>query len=198
MVENVTTEDAALLFQVLSFIAPVSASLRATFLAGLKKETLPKKHLLLREGEIARRIYFLNSGFARAYFLDAEGRQHTSWLMDKMDIMISVYSFYTQQPSAEYIELLEDSVVLSLSWDHVQLIYAEHPEFNYTGRLITEKYYIRSEERLILLRNKRPRERYELLLRSYPDILQKAPLGAIASFLAIDQATLSRIRGSKK
>jgi CRP-like cAMP-binding protein len=118
--------------------------------------------------------------------------------MGPVDIMISVYSFYTQQPSSEYIELLEDTEMFTMSFDQLQLVYADHPEFNYFGRVVTEKYYIRSEERHILLRTKSPVERYERLLKSHPDILNKAPLGTIASFLGIDKATLSRIRNPKR
>lgn len=185
------------LFRVLTFIAPLSAALQERMSAYIKQESFPKKHLLLREGEIARKIFFIRKGFARSFFYDRDGNEHTLWFMDVNDIMISVYSFYTQQPAAENIELLEDSIVLSLTWEQVHTIYAEHPEFNYHGRLLTEKYYIQSEERAVLLRTKKPAERYHKLIDSYPGILQKASLGQIASFLGITQETLSRIRAQR-
>jgi len=185
------------LFQVLTFIAPLSAALQERMGGYIKQETYPKKHLLLREGEIARKIFFIRKGFARSFFYDKAGNEHTNWFMGAHDIMISVFSFYTQQPAAENIELLEDSIILSLTWDQVHTIYAEHPEFNFHGRLLTEKYYIQSEERAILLRTKRPAERYQKLLQTHPGILQKVSLGQIASFLGITQETLSRIRAQK-
>jgi CRP-like cAMP-binding protein len=197
MMETITPEDTEQLFTILSFIAPVSLALRERFAAGLRKESQPKRHVLLKPGEVARRIYFIKSGFARAFYIDKDGREHTSWFMGADDFMISVYSFFTQQPAAEYIELLEDSVMLTLSFDQLQLIYTEHPEFNFTGRFLTEKYYIRAEERLILLRTRKPGERYGLLINSQPGILQKAPLGAIASYLGIEKETLSRVRAQK-
>lgn len=185
------------LFQVLTFIAPLSLALKERMRSYIKEEYHLKKKLLLREGEIARKIYFIRNGFARSYYLDRDGREHTNWFMGIRDIMISVHSFYTQQPSTENIQLLEDSTVLSLTWDQVHTIYAEHPEFNYHGRLLTQKYYIQSEERAILLRTKDPAERYKILLNSHPGILQKASLKDIASFLSITQETLSRIRAQK-
>ncbi|NOW95860.1 Crp/Fnr family transcriptional regulator [Mucilaginibacter sp. SG564] len=190
--------DTELLFQILTFIAPLSGALRQRFEHFIVRRTYPKKHRLLAEGEINRHIYFIRQGFARAFFLDREGREHTTWFMGAHDLMISVYSFYTQRPAAEYIELLEDSVLLSMTWDQLQTIYAEFPEYNYHGRLVTERYYIQSEERAILLRTKDPAERYQLLLEKYPGILEKASLGQIASFLGITQETLSRIRGRRR
>jgi len=186
-----------MLFQILTMIAPLSGALRKRFEDFIITRQYKKKHLLLREGEISRRIYFIAEGSARAYHLDSEGREHTTWFMNKYDLMISVYSFYTQQPAAEYIELLEDSTLLSMTWDQLQIIYAEFPEYNFHGRLVTEKYYIMAEERAILLRNKQPAERYKLLLQKQPDITQHASLGQIASFLGITLETLSRIRARK-
>lgn len=114
------------------------------------------------------------------------------------DLMISVYSFFTQQPAAESIELLEDSIIQSMTWAQLQTLYTDFKEFNYIGRIITQKYYIQSEERAILLRTLTAKERYELLLNSHPDIFQKASLGQIAYYLGISQETLSRVRGRKK
>jgi CRP-like cAMP-binding protein len=112
--------------------------------------------------------------------------------------MISVRSFYTQQPAAENIELLESSVLLSMTWGQLQTIYTEFPEYNYHARLLTEKHYILSEERGILLRTRRPADRYSLLLKQLPKITRQASLGQIASFLEITQETLSRVRSGKR
>lgn len=198
MENNTPITELDMLFQMLTMIAPLSGALRQRFEDFIIKREHKKKELLLREGEVSRRIYFIANGSARAYHLDREGREHTTWFMNKYDLMISVYSFYTQQPAAEYIELLEDSTLLSMTWDQLQIIYAEFPEYNFHGRLVTEKYYIMAEERAVLLRNKQPAERYKLLLQKQPDITQHASLGQIASYLGITLETLSRIRARRE
>jgi CRP-like cAMP-binding protein len=197
MDNNTQPTELDILFQILTMIAPLSGALRKRFEEFIVRMEFKKKQLLLREGEVSRRIYFIAAGSARAYHLDREGREHTTWFMTQYDLMISVYSFYTQRPAMEYIELLEDTVLLSMTWDQLQIIYAEFPEYNFHGRQVTEKYYIMSEERAILLRNKQPAARYKLLLQKQPDIIQRASLGQIASFLGITLETLSRIRGRK-
>ena len=189
--------DADHLLAQLNMIAPLSEKLEIRFRQCLKSETLPRRHLLLESGQISRKIYFINRGFARAFHHEPSGREYTTWFMGEGDLMISVFSFYTQRPAAENIELLEESELLSMTWNQLQSIYADHPEYNYTGRLVTEKYYIMAEERAILLRTLTARERYERLLLSYPGILQKASLGQVASFLGISQETLSRIRNHR-
>ena len=160
------------------------------------EERFPAKRIILKEGQVSQRIYFIKTGFIRAYYYKA-GKEFTSWFMGEGEIIVSVYSFFSRKPSFENIEVLEDCVLQSINWDQLQSIYKNFPEFNLTGRIITEQYYIRSEERAINLQTLTATQRYEKLLLNYPGILQKASLGQIASFLSIKQETLSRIRGKK-
>ncbi|WP_419802265.1 Crp/Fnr family transcriptional regulator [Mucilaginibacter sp.] len=184
------------LIQRINQIAPLSQMLEDFIVSSLKEEKFCKHDLLLKEGQVARRIYFIQTGFCRSYYLQ-DGKEYTTWFMGEADIMISVYSFFTQQPSAEFIEVLEDGIFLSMSWIQLQKIYADFPEFNLFGRIITEHYYIKSEERAIALRTLSATERYLSLIKSNPTILQKAALGQIASHLGMSLETLSRIRAKR-
>jgi CRP-like cAMP-binding protein len=188
--------DADLLIQTLNFIAPLSSKIQARLHEYLIEEKYPKRHLLVHEGHVANRIYFITEGFARAYFYH-DAKECTTWFMGKGDFMISVFSFFTQQPAVENIELLEDTVLISMTWTQLQNIYADFVEFNYVGRLITEKYYMMSEERAILHRTISALERYKIMIKKYPQIMQKVKLGQIASYLGISPETLSRVRGNK-
>jgi CRP-like cAMP-binding protein len=184
------------LLQVLNNINILSPGIRAQLEAHLTEEHFPKKTIILKEGQVSQRIYFVKQGFTRAYYHKG-GSEFTSWFMGQGEIIVSVYSFFSRKPSFENIQVLEDSVLQSINWDQLQSIYKNYPEFNLTGRLITEQYYIRSEERAINLQTLTAKQRYDNLLATYPGILQKVSLGQIASFLSIKQETLSRIRAKQ-
>lgn len=190
--------DKEQLFRLLNFIAPLSGGLAERFSAAIIHRHFPKKHVLLTEGDISKQIFFICRGSARAFYYDSKGRENTTWFMSENDLMISVYSFFRQVPAMENIQLLEDSTLLCLKWEQLQSIYKDFPEYNFHGRVFTEKYYIQAEERAIILRTRDPAERYKTLLIQQPAILQKASLGQIASFLGITLETLSRIRGSNR
>jgi len=196
MTEILALKETEFLFEVLSYIAPLSLGLRQDFARFVRTENHPKKHKLLVAGQTARKIYFIKKGFARGYYLDAEGNEHTLWFMGTGDLMISVFSFFTQQPAYEYIELLEDSEVQSMTYTDVQTVYHEHPAFNLHGRKLTELYYIRAEERQIMMHQKLAADRVKLLRKTHPNIFQQASLGQIASCLNITLETLSRLRAS--
>ena len=53
----------------LDAIQPVSPALRSALEAATSSEALPARHLLLRPGQVARRVYFIESGLVRGYTL---------------------------------------------------------------------------------------------------------------------------------
>ncbi|MBD1393751.1 Crp/Fnr family transcriptional regulator [Mucilaginibacter glaciei] len=181
------------LFNTLNAIQILPADLQLKFQSIVIEEAVPKKALLLKAGMVSHRIYFIKAGFVRAFYYK-DGNPYTSWFMGSGEIIISVYSFFSRKPSFENIEVLEDCVLQSISWDQLQQLYLAFPAFNITGRLITELYYIRSEERAIDLQTLTASQRYAKLLAQYPNISQVASLGQIATYLGVKQETLSRIR----
>jgi CRP-like cAMP-binding protein len=180
----------------LNAIAPLGLALENAIKERLKKTHLLKKDFLVKEGQISKKIYFLEKGTCRAFYFSEE-KEITNWFMSDNDIVISVFSFFTQSPSLENIELLEDTVLYSMSYQSLQQHYQQFPQFNLHGRIITEQYYMLSEQRNFALKKQSAKQRYDLLLKQYPQILQKASLGHIASYLGITQETLSRIRKQK-
>jgi CRP/FNR family transcriptional regulator, anaerobic regulatory protein len=157
---------------------------------------LSKKTFILKEGEVCKNLIFIVSGMARAYSY-TDGTQVTSWFMKENDMIISVKSFFKQQPSAENMETLEDSEIALLSYEHLNYLYRKYPEYNVVGRILTEHYYVLSEERSFSLRVHTAEERYQTLLTIHPEILKRAPLKYIASYLSMTPETLSRLRAQR-
>jgi len=189
--------EEANLFETLGFVVPLPAHFQKRLDEEILFQEFKKKHLLLRPGEICKRLYFVSYGFLRGYFIDEDGKECTTWFVGKGDLMISAYSFFTQQPAQEYIEVLEDCKLQSLTWKQINSFYADFREGNLLGRIFIEKYYIASEARAIFLRTNRPEQRYNLLMAKHPELELQTTQSNIASYLAISRETLSRIRRKK-
>ena len=186
----------SVLLSAIRALAPISPALEAALAATIRQEEVPARQLLLQPGQVAQRLYFIEQGLARGYALHA-GQEVSSWFMLEGDFVISIVSFLTQQPSTEYIELLEPSILHSVSYQQLQELYATFPEFNYVGRVLTERYYVQSEQRAHQLRTLPAKERYARLVEDFPNLGQRVPQKYLASHLGISPETLSRLRAKR-
>ncbi|NOY36910.1 MAG: Crp/Fnr family transcriptional regulator [Chlorobi bacterium] len=183
------------IMETLKRFGTISEQARIVLAEVITKRSLPKGTLLLEQGKTCKYLNFMESGFARAYYY-REGKEITSWFAFENDIVASMYSFTAQKPSYENIEIMENCVLHSIHFDQLQQLYKEYPEFNLIGRLLIEKYFVELEERIFSLQIQSAKERYKEILNNHPELLKRASLGHIASYLGISQETLSRIRAN--
>jgi len=159
-------------------------------------QELPKRHVLHEAGKVADHLYFMLKGVARC-FMYSDGKDITTDITIDGEFFLAFASFISRQPSHEYIELLEDSTFASISYSDLQYIYDKYPQSNLIGRLIAEQNYVSKSSHAHLLRSASSLERYEHLLQNKPAIIQRVPLGIIASYLGMSLENLSRIRKQK-
>ncbi len=160
----------------------------------LLTEKLNKGTVLLEEGKICNRIYFIVEGTARTYFYQ-NGKDVTYWIYPENMLVTSWHSYILKKPSSEYIEITEDSTLISMTYDQWQELYIKHPELERFGRLVIEEQMALLDDFYKGYYFLSAKEKYELLITAFPTITQRANLGHIASMLGISQETLSRIRG---
>jgi cAMP-binding proteins - catabolite gene activator and regulatory subunit of cAMP-dependent protein kinases len=79
-----------------------------------EKLVLPKNEFLGTDGKVCRHLYFLEQGAIRGYYL-LDGKEITHWFAFENDFVTSSHSFITGQPAVENIQLLEGSVLWSIS-----------------------------------------------------------------------------------
>lgn len=183
----------------LETIHSLSPSLRDRLTKDLEILEVKKRDILLRDGERADHLYVVLKGMLRSYYL-RNGMDITSRFMAEYHIVVSVNSFYKRIPGYEFIEAMEDSTLARIHYDTLQKLYRDFIEFNYTARILTEHYFSFTEERLFLLRKQKTEDRYRFFVEQYPALLNRVPLGHVASYLGMNLETLSRIRAkmSKK
>lgn len=162
----------------------------------IKVVTFKKSDEVLLLNNRCEFIYYIVSGMLRGYyFLDS--KEVTNWIAAEDEFATSIYSFLSGSASYEHIEALENTKVEAISKTDLDELFLKFPETERAGRLLMENYYLRLEERILFIQFKTAKERYQYFFEKRKEVLKRAPLGCIASYLGITQETLSRIRAEK-
>ena len=170
-------------------IAPLSPTLQQEIVSILQVREVRKKDIILRKGQVAQMIYFVETGLVRCYYHLKE-KERTSWMMRESDIFLSIFSFFSREPSFEIIEAMEDGVFYGISYDQLRSLYTSHKEFNYHRAEILQRYYLESEKRNNM-RMLPAYDRYKFLLDNQPDLVGRVPDKYLASYLGISVGTFS-------
>ncbi|MCT4582694.1 MAG: Crp/Fnr family transcriptional regulator [Flavobacteriales bacterium] len=164
------------------------------FNRAINEERFQSKTTIIKEGSIANKIYFIQSGLLRTYYLE-EGKEVTTYFSCGGQFIGTFTSFISQQPSAEILETIAESVTYSLTYTALNLLYKKHPKFERLGRIWAEKNYLCTIERTTLMQTKTGKQKYLDFIKNYDKrIVLNAPQHQIASFLGITPESLSRIR----
>ena len=168
------------------------------FLYSISKEkTLPKGEVLIRQGQIVKKTFFVTSGCLRSYCVDKNGKEHTLLFAIK-DWWISDYiAIHTDELASLTIECLTESKVIEFNAKELDKIHARFPEFESYQRHNLERHVVSLHKRILNQLQLTAPERYDLFLEQYPDIEQHTRNFHIASYLGITQQSLSRIRVEK-
>lgn len=159
-----------------------------------KKELVSKNQILVHQGDVCKFLYFIEHGMGRSYYLNENGKEITQWFFGVGKFMTSADSFFQQSPSLYYLEVLQDSLVYSISKVDIDQLFAKYHQMEKLGRLVTIEMLTKIVNKLNAIQFQTAKERYDYMLTEFPDIAHQVSLGHIASYLGMTQETLSRIR----
>lgn len=165
-----------------------------TFCSKFKLKTTRRGEILLEAGDVCRYVYFVNKGCLRVYLVDEQGRESTRILIPECNFGTAFPSFILQEPSKAYIQSIEASEVLLLSYQAFRQLPDILPAWEKIYRMNLEQAYIASIKRIESLITMGAKERYALFMENSPGLIQRLPSKIIADYLGISQETLSRLK----
>jgi len=152
-----------------------------------------KNEAIILEGKVEKSSYILISGCAKAH-LNYDGKEVNFWFGFEGDFLLSYNSKILNLPGYESITSLENCLLWKIPNKALDLLCTQNLEIANWWRKLVEKELIKTEKRLIDRQIKDAKTRYEELIQQQPQVLKRISLGNIASYLGINQVTLSRIR----
>lgn len=183
--------------QILDKTHPINSVSKLRLIENFEEVRLPKNHIIIGSDKVEKHIYFIKKGIARTYS-NVDNNEVTIAFGEEGDSIISLRSYILNQKGYENIELLEDCQLYKINSEDLQNLYSTDIDIANWGRKFAEQELIKAEQRFISNQLGTATERYLELLKNHPSLIQRLPLGLIASFLGITQVSLSRIRANIK
>lgn len=178
------------LLKLLGEKAELSSGFLESLEAGLRTEIYKPHQIIQAAGNIENRLFFIESGFARNYFYDQFGQEHTVRFWEPGEIMFS-YEGYFRVSSYFYVEVMEQSQFISLSYERLSHL---EREFNET-KLLLRNFILQfqkedfEKQNLISLPAE---ERYQFIRKNRNHLFSRVSSKIIASYLHLSRETLSR------
>ena len=154
-----------------------------------------KGQMILSEGEICTNIYWVAKGLVRQFYYK-NGKELTEYMATENHICMCIESLFKEEPTRLQIVALEPTIVFALPKDALEQASIKSVNIQMLYRKILEESLILSQIHADMLRFESAQDRYVKLVKSQPQLVLRAPLVYIASYLQMTPETLSRVRTS--
>ncbi len=184
------------LFEYLHKEVPLTESLAQSLEDLFQYVELPRGEQLMTEGSYSKKVYYIEEGLMRLYYLK-DGKDITHQFFAEKAFYLSIENVFLQKSFPYRLELLENSRLQVADFSRLEGHIESNPLLQrFVIYLMTSVIKLLSDH-LYSIQFQSAQDRYKSLLENRPEILLRAPLGHIASYLGITQQTLSVIRSGK-
>ncbi|WP_295429201.1 Crp/Fnr family transcriptional regulator [Prevotella sp.] len=154
-----------------------------------------KGEIALSEGEICKNLLYIDKGLMRQFYFK-HGKEVTEHLAQDHTIVMCIESLFKEEPTKLQIEAIEPTVVYALPKADLERVAMHNVNIQILYRKILEESLIISQVHADLVRFETAQDRYKKLCKLMPQVVLRAPLVYIASYLQMTPETLSRVRAS--
>ena len=152
-----------------------------------------KGELILKEGDVCTNIYWVAKGLVRQFYYK-NGKELTEYMATENTICMSIESLFKEKPSLQQMQALEPTLIFALPKARLEHEAVRNVNIQMLYRKILEESLILSQIHADMLRFESAQERYAKLVKRSPQLVLRAPLLYIASYLQMTPETLSRVR----
>ena len=146
-----------------------------------------KNELILKEGETCTNIYWVVKGLVRQFYFKND-KELTEYMATENTIVMCIESLFREQPSQLQIKALEPTILIALPKADLEAVAMKSVNIQILYHKILEESLILSQ------RFESAQDRYQKLVKNQPQLVLRAPLVYIASYLQMTPETLSRVR----
>jgi CRP-like cAMP-binding protein len=163
-------------------------------MSGLTVSELKPKHFYIHSNTIQKEIGFVYSGLLRAFYVDKDGNEISVNFIRESGYATHYSAFLTQTPGKYNFQCIEPTIIVNLSYNHIQEGYEKFPLLERYGRLVAEEVLKIQQRRIEGFLFDNAETRYLDFIKDNPDLFNRVSLSYLSSYLGIERQSLTRIR----
>ena len=154
-----------------------------------------KGEMILKEGEVCENIYYIEHGLVRQFYFK-NGKQITEHLGEDRTVFMCIESLFREEATKLQVKAIEPTTVYALPKLRLEQVALHNVNIQILYRKILEESLIISQVHADLVRFETAQDRYKKMCKLSPQVILRAPLVYIASYLQMTPETLSRVRAA--
>lgn len=154
-----------------------------------------KGEIILKTGDTCTCIYWIVKGMVRQFYYK-NGKELTEHMATENNIVMCIESLFKEEPTRLQIMALEPTLLFVMPRKMLEQVAMRSVNIQILYRKILEESLIQSQIHADMLRFESAHDRYTKLVKRQPQLVLRAPLVYIASYLQMTPETLSRVRNA--
>jgi|AntRauTorckE5430_2_1112549.scaffolds.fasta_scaffold02789_4 CRP-like cAMP-binding protein len=163
------------LIKYLNKISPLSQGTISSLVELFRPTVLKEDEFFIEEGKYAKEIGFLESGVARAFFVNKEGKEYNKQFFVGPTLMGAYTSLLTNQKNKIAQKTLTECKIWRAPFHEIESLYAKYHDFERLGRKIAEHYFLEKEKKEIEMALLDAEYRYTIMREEFPGLEMKIP-----------------------
>ena len=158
-----------------------------------KLEEYTKGQSLIQPGDTVETEYFVVDGCLKTFFINDDLKMYilqfampTWWASDYT-------ALYSDNIATVSVDCITDTRVLAITNAAREKLCSEIQAVESFFRWRTNKGFVAMQKRLVAVLSSNVQQRYDELLRQYPELYNLVPKHLIAAYLGVSRETLSRL-----
>lgn len=154
-----------------------------------------KGEIILKEGDVCEHVYYVERGLTRQFYFK-NGKELTEHIGVEHSIVMCIESLFMEKPTHLQLEALEPTLIYAMPKRKLEEVALHNVNIQILFRKILEESLIISQVHADMLRFETAQDRYLKLFKLSPQVVLRAPLVYVASYLQMTPETLSRVRAA--
>ncbi len=158
------------------------------------KQQYKRNEMLMQEGEMAQRVFFVAQGGLQQFYVDDNGVEHTCNFIFENEFITDLESFSKKIAATASIKAIEPTICYNITCANLMELIEASPATKEFLRILVENIAAEGIRRTRAFQSASPEKSFLELLEKRPDIFQRVPQRYIAQYLGIAPESLSRIK----